>query len=110
MFMHDVWVDWHPLLPHGCCYEGWAFGRDSYFMYFKEVDEVSKGASKITTYEWDGKWHGLDCTVWLIDFYVQQTLLLCFKSLSLCMETKNEIESLIVKMEELCNNNWMGKF
>ena len=53
MFMHDVWVNWHPLLPHGCCYEGGAFGRDSSFMYFEEVDKISKDAYKINTEESD---------------------------------------------------------
>ena len=70
MLMHDVWVNQHPLLPHGYCYEGKAFGRDSYFMYFEEVDKVSKGTSKITINEWDGKRHRSDCTIQFNKFYV----------------------------------------
>ena len=75
MLAHDVWFNWHSLLPHVCCYESWTFGRDSYFMYFKEMDKVSKCTSKITTCEWDGKQHGLNCMIRLIDFYEQESSL-----------------------------------
>ena len=108
MLVHNVWVDWHPLLSH----------------VVMKVEQLEKSLSSCILKRWielakshlgsplvNGMKNDVVHIVWYnslrsmcnkLSYYVSQ-------SLTSLLQAKNEIESVIMKIKELCNINLKGK-
>ncbi|RVW89127.1 hypothetical protein CK203_040208 [Vitis vinifera] len=90
-------------------FEGGAFGRDSSFMYFEEVDKISKMHTRSapenqTDNDMDRfvRYGPLSSMCNKLAYYASDTS-------SSFVEAKNEIENLTMRMEELYNINLKWK-